>query len=90
MPASVDGVWILGIGVRNHSPRPHRVGLCVLVRDVSQRSTRLGVFIREGIPGFWVIFSEPPRPPTAVGLVFVVLGADGRIRRDYVFTEGQV
>jgi len=24
----------------------------------------------------------------AVGLVFLVLGADGRIRRDYVFIEG--
>jgi hypothetical protein len=31
---------------------------------------------------------SPAGEVTAVGLVFLVLGADGRIRRDYVFIEG--
>ena len=31
---------------------------------------------------------SPDGEVAAVGLVFVVLGADGRIRRDYVFIEG--
>jgi hypothetical protein len=30
---------------------------------------------------------SPDGEVAAVGLVFVVLGADGRIRRDYVFIE---
>jgi hypothetical protein len=30
---------------------------------------------------------SPDGEVTAVGLVFLVLGADGRIRRDYVFIE---
>jgi len=35
----------------------------------------------------WDAFS-PDGEVAAVGLVFLVLGADGRIRRDYVFIEG--
>jgi hypothetical protein len=31
---------------------------------------------------------SPDGEVAAVGLVFLVLGADGRIRRDYVFIEG--
>jgi hypothetical protein len=31
---------------------------------------------------------SPDGEVAAVGLVFIVLGADGRIRRDYVFIEG--
>ena len=45
-----------------------------------------GYRLREVVKFHWEAVS-PDGEVTAVGLVFLVLGTDGRIRRDYVFIE---
>jgi hypothetical protein len=56
------------------------VGLGFRLRDDVYR-------LREVVKFHWEAFS-PDGETAAVGLVFLVLGTDGRIRRDYVFIEG--